>query len=133
MTKGDQVMLTPDYKEHSDAAGGPLSPGDVGKVVEVKPTSSSSQPYKVEYNGRTWWYKAEAIVKSGATSGRPSVGGDVMLTADYKDYSDAAGGPLSPGDVPPRRHRESSAASTCSSAHRPRSTFPSSTQRPRSR
>ena len=57
--KGSKVKLSPSYKDHSDAAGGPLKPGDIGTVVE---DDSSSKPYKVKAdNGDTWWYRAEAL------------------------------------------------------------------------
>jgi len=40
---GDVVLLSPDYKEHGDAASGPLLPGRCGKVVE---DDRSDLPFK---------------------------------------------------------------------------------------
>ena len=58
ITVGAKVVLTSDYARHDDATGGPLCPGDVGTVIK---DDSSSKPFQVEYNGRTWWYQRGAI------------------------------------------------------------------------
>ena len=57
-TVGDSVVLAPGFEAHSDAAGGPLKVGDVGKIVK---DDGSSKPFHVEANGRTWWYAAAAV------------------------------------------------------------------------
>ncbi len=57
-----QVKLSDDYAKYGDADEGPLSPGDIGTLVE---DDGSSAPYKVRAaSGKTWWYKKEAIVKA---------------------------------------------------------------------
>lgn len=58
-------MLSPTYKECSDAAGGPLQPGDVGTVVQ---DDGSSKPYRVKTeDGRAWWYTPPALVLTTVT------------------------------------------------------------------
>jgi hypothetical protein len=65
-TVGDSVVLTPDYASHSDAAGGPLHPGETG-VIEKD--DGSDKPFHIRANGRTWWYKAEAVMLAGGAAG----------------------------------------------------------------
>ena len=65
---GTQVVLTRDYSNHSSAASGPLSPGDVGEVVLL---SVTGRPNVQSDNGRTWFYEYEAL----------------MPTADFDDSS----------------------------------------------
>jgi len=60
----DSVMLSPAYQECGDASEGPLTPGDVGKVVE---DDGSSKPLLVAVEGRRWWYSREALVVVGQT------------------------------------------------------------------
>lgn len=102
-TDGDSVCLASDYRDHGDASGGPLSPGDVGTVVE---DDQSGKPFKVKFGSKSWWYKEQAIqLATGGGGGgssttvgaRPTVGSIVYLTPDYHDHSDASGGPLTPG------------------------------------
>ena len=57
---GTRVVLAPDYRSYNDAGDGPLSPGDVGEIVEV---DNSHMPYSVRYNGRKWWYHQAALRK----------------------------------------------------------------------
>ena len=52
---GDRVCLTHDYQRHGDASGGPLKPGDVGEIKQT------NHQYMVNYNGRQWWYRPEAL------------------------------------------------------------------------
>jgi hypothetical protein len=58
---GAKVVLTPDYTSYSDASGGPLKVGDIGTLVT---DDRGSKPYKVEFNGKTWWYECKAIMLS---------------------------------------------------------------------
>ena len=55
---GDEVSLSVDYASHGDAKGGPLKPGDVGKVVKA---DADEKRYKVSFNGKEWWYGAPAL------------------------------------------------------------------------
>ena len=66
---GAKVCLTPDYASYSDAAGGPLRIGDVGVVVT---DDRGSKPYKVEFNSRSWWYEAKALMLSVPSTPQPS-------------------------------------------------------------
>ena len=66
---GCRVQLAPGYASHSDAAGGPLTPGDIGTLIE---DDKSSKPYKVEYGGKTYWYEKPALVVAGSASSKPS-------------------------------------------------------------
>jgi len=62
--KGSKVTLASGYSRQSDAKDGPLQPGDVGTVVE---DDCSSKPYQVKAdNGKTWWYRADALVLEGS-------------------------------------------------------------------
>jgi hypothetical protein len=58
--RGDQVILAEGYQSLSDAESGPLSPGDVGTVEEVR--YEAGNRVNVEYNGRRWWYDPEALL-----------------------------------------------------------------------
>ena len=52
-TEGDRVVLTSNYQAYSDARDGPMKSGDVGVLIE---DDGSSQPFKVRFGGRDWWY-----------------------------------------------------------------------------
>ena len=56
---GNYVMLADGYASQSDASGGPLQPGDIGKVVAK---DTSMLPIKVEANSNKWWYSAQALL-----------------------------------------------------------------------
>ena len=59
-----QVQLSTSYYEHDDASLGPLKPGDVGTLIQIK---AAYKPYRVQAeNGDRWWYKKEAIVRQNA-------------------------------------------------------------------
>ena len=60
ITVGTSVVLTDDYFHYFDAKQGPLTPGDVGIIVEVN--SHISKPYKVEFGDTTFWYAQQAII-----------------------------------------------------------------------
>ena len=66
-TKGDKVVLAPDYEMYGDASDGPLKPGDVGDVFE---DDKSSMPCHVRFEGDEFWYKREAlrVFKPASTS-----------------------------------------------------------------
>jgi hypothetical protein len=66
---GAKVCLTVDFASYSDAAGGPLHLGDVGVIVT---DDRGSKPYKVEFNGRTWWYEAKALQLSVPAPAQPT-------------------------------------------------------------
>ena len=53
-TVGTDVVLSPDFASHSDAAGGPLAPGQLGTVVDV--TESRLSVRRKDGSGSTWWY-----------------------------------------------------------------------------
>jgi ankyrin repeat protein len=103
IVKDAHVQLTKDYKDHGDASGGPLKPGEVGVVIE---NDGSSKPFHVmAANGKKWWYKAAAIEISAESAIVGSIlkkivkDTHVQLTNDYKDHEDVSGGPLKPGEV----------------------------------
>jgi hypothetical protein len=58
---GDMVMLTSDYAEYDDAAGGPLTPGDVAELIA---DDDSQKPFQVSFKGRQWWYRSAALQKA---------------------------------------------------------------------
>jgi hypothetical protein len=56
---GGLVRLAPGFEGCSDAAGGPLKPGDIGTL---RTDDGSSKPFHVEASdGRKWWYDEKAI------------------------------------------------------------------------
>ena len=59
---GDRVILAEWYENISDAGGGPFSPGDIGLVTEVR--YDNGDRVHVDWHGRTWWYKPEALLRS---------------------------------------------------------------------
>jgi hypothetical protein len=98
----DRVTLVSNYASIEDAAGGPMTLGDIG-VVE-QDDGSNSKPFQVNFNGRKWWYEQRALVlATGNTvvhappSGRLKVNDRVCLSPNYRSYGDAAEGPLQPG------------------------------------
>jgi len=58
---GDRVILAEGYESISDAAGGPLSPFDVGTVTEVR--YDNGDRVHVNYLERQWWYNPEALLR----------------------------------------------------------------------
>lgn len=68
---GTQVVLRTGYGSVSDAANGPLRPGNVGTIVEV---DGSATPYKVQAaNGTMWWYMRRAVGVALRTTGATEV------------------------------------------------------------
>jgi adenosylmethionine-8-amino-7-oxononanoate aminotransferase len=59
LTEGDEVRLSPEYRRYRDAASGPLRPSDIGVIVAVQ--QGSTQPMRVSFGGRSWWYAREAL------------------------------------------------------------------------
>ncbi len=57
---GDRVTVTADYKNHGDAAGGPLVPGQVGVIVQ---DDQSGKPFQVTHGTTKWWYAEQALQK----------------------------------------------------------------------
>ena len=55
---GCRVQLAPDFEEYSDAKEGPLKPGDIGVLIE---DDGSSKPFRVEFDGKRWWYDRSAL------------------------------------------------------------------------
>jgi hypothetical protein len=55
---GCGVQLAPDFEEYSDAKEGPLKPGDIGVLIE---DDGSSKPFRVEFDGKRWWYDRSAL------------------------------------------------------------------------
>jgi hypothetical protein len=53
---GVQVRLSSDYRDYSDASGGPLDPGETSEITEAY-TGSSGYDWKVQ----GWWYMEEAL------------------------------------------------------------------------
>ena len=63
---GTIVTLSPNFYQYEDAAKGPLSPGEVGIILQ---NDRSGKPYHVAApNGRTWWYCKSAIVAAQGAS-----------------------------------------------------------------
>ena len=68
---GCKVKLSPDFSSHSDAAHGPMNPGDIGTLIAIV---KRAKPYHVEFNGRKWWYSKSALCAAvGASAVRLSV------------------------------------------------------------
>ncbi len=65
LTSGSgQFKPSSTFSKYSDAADGPLQPGDVGKLLE---NDQSKKPYFVQdttADGRQWWYEHKALVKA---------------------------------------------------------------------
>ena len=98
---GDLVTVSADYASHADAGGGPVQPGEMGKVVEVQ-RDGGRQPIKVEHNGRQWWYMREALVLTAGGATHPTVAGQrVLLTPDGAQFASAVveGRGLNPQEV----------------------------------
>ena len=96
---GSKVQLAIGFESVSDAGSGPLRPGDVGTVVKVRGAGDqTSFNVKGPADGRTWWYRRSAI-RIAVETGPLAVGSKVVLRRGYTTEGDAAGGPLSPGDV----------------------------------
>jgi hypothetical protein len=103
---GDRIELAQGYDLCADAADGPLSPGDLGTIVEV---DESIEHYRIQSDdGCAWWYTSAAIVPVFSSSAVPrersgsqqlSVGDEVKLSRSYMRCSDAFLGPLEPGEV----------------------------------
>ena len=56
---GTELVLRTGYGRVSDAARGPLKPGDVGTIIEC---DGSATPYKVKApDGTEWWYRRRAV------------------------------------------------------------------------
>lgn len=70
---GTIVTLSPNFYQYEDAARGPLSPGEVGIILQ---NDRSGKPYHVATpSGRTWWYCKDAIVAAqgaGASAEDPN-------------------------------------------------------------
>ena len=79
---GDRVVLSDDHTKCSDAASGPLEPGEVGRIVcddrSTKPFKIDEDPELPSVEGvchegrfdRFWWYEAKALrlaTAAGAT------------------------------------------------------------------
>jgi hypothetical protein len=59
---GAHVRLVQNFQTCSDAARGPLAPGDIGRIVA---DDGSGKPFRVVApNGNSWWYTAEALVSA---------------------------------------------------------------------
>ena len=77
VVNGSKVVLTADYAAYADATDGPLHPGDVGTVIK---DDSSSKPFKVEFNGKTWWYERGALALYSPTEAVPQRSAEVSIT-----------------------------------------------------
>jgi len=70
---GDRVKLTPTFASFGDASDGPLKDGDIGDILG---DDQDDKPFNVNFNGKTWFYKAGALCR--ATSGSDiSLGGKI--------------------------------------------------------
>jgi hypothetical protein len=58
---GERVKLTPNFSSFGDASGGPLKPGDVGKLIQ---DDQDSKPFKVAFNGATWYFAEGALCRA---------------------------------------------------------------------
>ena len=67
---GCKVKLSPDFSSHSDAAHGPMNPGDIGTLIAIV---KRAKPYHVEFNGRKWWYSKSALCADGFEVGASAV------------------------------------------------------------
>ena len=96
LAPGTRVVLTESYAEFTDAAAGPLSPRDVGTILQIGQLSGGRATYQVEFSGRRWWYQPEAIAPETVLV-RPST--DVANAGSGRVVSDAHVHPLSPIDA----------------------------------
>ncbi len=77
------MKLSPTYSKYSDAADGPLQPGDVGKLLE---NDHSDKPYLVEApDGRQWWYQHKALVKALPEAGDATTSAAQATVEQSKD------------------------------------------------
>ena len=71
------AFLSPDYAEHSDAHDGPLTPGEIGTIIEYG--GMTGRRFRVRSPaGATWWYDAAALLtgdNAPAQAGKVSTGG----------------------------------------------------------
>ena len=96
--------IPPPLRAVAAVSAGPLRPGDVGVIAA---DDSSDVPFSVRApDGRTWWYMAQAVqlasaagttptpapAPAPASTGRPTTGDRVSLTADFASHGDAADG-----------------------------------------
>ena len=72
------MRLAPGYASCSDAADGPLRPGDVGVL---KRDDGSSKPFHVEAAGKTWWYDEAAVETADGSVPAP---GEVVTRANHQ-------------------------------------------------
>ena len=49
---GAKVVLAPGWKKCGDAAKGPMKAGDVGIL---RTDDKTGKPYKVKFDGKSWW------------------------------------------------------------------------------
>eukprot|EP00756_Hemistasia_phaeocysticola_P010308 Hpha_TRINITY_DN15008_c2_g11::TRINITY_DN15008_c2_g11_i2::g.123952::m.123952 len=64
---GDPVQLAPDYKDYSDAASGPLQPGETGTISK---TGDKRSRFLVSHtSGATYWYDTPALRPAEVHSG----------------------------------------------------------------
>ena len=68
---GCKVKLSPDFSCHSDAAHGPMNPGDIGTLIGF--AIKRANPCHVEFNGRKWWYSESALCADGFEVGASAV------------------------------------------------------------
>ena len=57
MLVGSRVTLSSDYRDYSDASGGPLEPGEIGEITSAYTGSSDKYDWKVG----GWWYMEGAL------------------------------------------------------------------------
>jgi hypothetical protein len=95
---GSKVRLADGFESVSDAALGPLRPGNVGTVLKTRLGGEETSFNVKAANGKTWWYRRNAI-RIAAESGPLAIGSKVVLRRGFGAEGDAGGGPLSVGDV----------------------------------
>ena len=106
---GAAVVLARGFDGVADAARGCLVPGSRGTIVEIRAGVNLSvgfrgvTAFKVQCEGpKPWWYAHQALCLPGAPNASPAdhaVGTEVVLRTGYGRVTDAAVGPLKPGDV----------------------------------
>jgi hypothetical protein len=87
----ESVRLSADYQQCGDAKDGPLHGAATGVIVE---DDRSGKPFKVEVNGRSWWYEEAALCRATNSSdtlllsgqGTLAVGNQVRIRNNSSEF-----------------------------------------------
>ncbi len=68
------------------------------RTLTPSPWQCADKPFRVEFNGRLWWYREAAIKLAGdapaasSATRRPTTGDRITVTDDYRSHGDAGDG-----------------------------------------